>query len=170
MRSCFPCQFTKLSKWVLVPWPILLWIGITWPPSCPKQKSCCPWHAISAALHNTLCASVSLPFRDLGKPFSSFPWNCQASPSAIQSQKLPSPIPSGPKFDGNVLTAAPVSRFIFTHSELSSESELTDVSCGCSVSSCHPTQLLSSFHSSKFQPSFHSSGLHSSWIHDVSVV
>ena len=26
-----------------------------------------------AVLHNTSCASVSLPFRDLGKPFSSYP-------------------------------------------------------------------------------------------------
>ena len=66
----------------------------------------------------------------------------------------------------NVSTAAPVSRFIFTHStslfgllwahrsELPSENELTDVSCVCSPSSCHPTELQSSFHSSQFHSSF----------------
>ena len=35
-----------------------------YPPSCPRKKSCRPLHAISAALHNTLCTPVSLPFRD----------------------------------------------------------------------------------------------------------
>ena len=41
------------------------------PPSCPKQKSCLPLHAISASLHKTLCTPTCLPFRDRIKPFSS---------------------------------------------------------------------------------------------------
>ena len=116
---------------------------------------------------------VCLPFRDLSNPFSSYPWNCQAPPSGIHSplavrQNLPSPAPSGPKFNVNVCTAAPVSKFIFTHSNLfgplvaltskpPSENELTEVLYVCSQPSCHPTELQSSFHSSKLQPQFHSS-------------
>ena len=78
-----------------------------------------PTRAISAALHNTLCTPVSLPFRDRSDPFSSYPLNYQAPPSGIHSPlavrcNLPSPAPSGPKFNGHVFTAAAVSRCIFT--------------------------------------------------------
>ena len=83
--------------------------------------------AEAAALQfNTSYASMGLPSIDLGKPFSSYPSNCQSSPSGIQSRKLLSHISSGPKFDGNVLTAALVSKFIFAHSELPYENEVTD--------------------------------------------
>ena len=40
--------------------------------SC-EPGSCIPLHAISAALHNTLCTPVSLPFTELSNPFSSYP-------------------------------------------------------------------------------------------------
>ena len=39
--------------------------------SCPKQTSSPPLHAISAALHNSLCTPTCLPFRDRSKQFSS---------------------------------------------------------------------------------------------------
>ena len=58
------------------------------------------------------------------------------------------------KFNGNVFTAAPVSRFIFVHSNRfgllvaltskpPSENELADVSYVCFQTSCHPTELQS---------------------------
>ena len=114
-----------------------------------------------------LCSTAQ---KNLSDPFSSHRWNFQAPPSGIHSPlaerwNLPSPAPSGPKFNGNVFAAAPVSRFIFTHSnrfgllvaltsEPPSENELAEVSYACSQPSCHPTELQSSFHSSKLQPSF----------------
>ena len=66
------------------------------------------------------------------------------------------PAPSGPKFNGSVFTAAPVFRFIFTHSNRfkllvaltskpPSENELAEVSYVCSQPSCHPTELQPSF-------------------------
>ena len=124
------------------------------------------------------CTPMGLPFRELSNPFSSYPWNFQAPPSRIRSplavrQNLPSPAPYGPKFNGNVSTAAPVSKFMFTHSnrfgllvalapQPPSENELAEVSNVCSQPSCHPEELQSSFHSSKPQPSFQSSRLHPS--------
>ena len=86
------------------------------------------------------------------------------SPLAIR-QNLPSLAPSGPKFNGIVFTAAPVSNFIFTHSnrfgllmasrsKLPSESELAALSQVSSQPSCHPTQL-SSHHSIHQNSSHH---------------
>ena len=114
---------------------------------------------------------------------ASYPWNCQAPPSGIHSPlavrwNLPSAAPSGPKFNGHVFTAAPVSRFIFTHSNRfgllvaltskpANENELAEVSFACSQPSCHPTELQTSFRSSKLQPSFHSSQFQPSF-HEVS--
>ena len=76
-----------------------------------------------------------------------------------------SPPTSGPKFNGNVFTAAPVSRFIFTHSNrfglllaLTSkphcENELAEVSYVCSQPSCR--------HHAIHQNSSHRSIRHSS--------
>ena len=69
--SCFlPYQLTNLSKCILRTWPIFAvhknhetTIGY------PKWKPCRPVHAISPAMHNTMCTPVSLPFRDRHKPF-----------------------------------------------------------------------------------------------------
>ena len=132
--------------------------------SCPKYNSCRPVHAISAALHKTLYTPVSLPFRDLSNPFSPYRGNCHAPSSGIHSplavrQNLPSHAPSGPKFNGNVFTAPPVSRFIFTPSNRfrqlmaltstpPSKSELAAVSYFCAQPSCHPTEH-NSIHRSK---------------------
>ena len=107
--------------------------------------------AISAALHNTLCTPVSPPFRG------------QAPPSGIHSPlavrcNLPSLAPSGPNFSGHMFPAAPLSRFILTHSNrfgllvaLTSkpptENKLAELSFASSQPSCHPTELQSSFHS-----------------------
>ena len=85
------------------------------------------------------------------------------SPLAIR-QNLPSLAPSGPKFNGIVFTAAPVSNFIFTHSnrfgllmasrsKLPSESELAALSQVSSQPSCHPTHQNSSHHQTKNCPS-----------------
>ena len=119
-----------------------------------------------------------------GQTVSSFPWNCQAPPSGIHwplevQLNLPSPAPSGPKLNGNLLTAAPVSRFIVTHSnhfgllvaprsKPPGENELAEVSYVCSQPSCHTKELQSSFHSSQLWPSFHSSQLQPSF-QEVSV-
>ena len=90
------------------------------------------------------------------------------NPLTTDSPNPTSPAPSGPKFNGNVFTAAPASKFIFTHSNRfglvvaprskpPSENELAEVSYVYSLPSCHPTGLQLSFHPSKLQPSFHSS-------------
>ena len=91
-------------------------------------------------------------------------WNHETTSSRIHTPlavrwNLPSPAPPGPTFNGNVFTAAPVFRFIFTNSnrfgllmaprsKLPSEKELAQLSQVCSQNSCHPTELQSSFHSS----------------------
>ena len=140
-------------------------------PSCPRWKPCRLLHAISAALRNTSCAPVSLPFRDLSNPFfvvslelpRSTIWNPFTTGSPIESS-----VSCCFWTKRNVFTAASVSRFIFAHSnrfgllaaltsKLPSEDELAEVSYVCSQPSCHPTELQSSFHSSKLQSSFHSS-------------
>ena len=108
---------------------------------------------------NTLCTPVSGPFKDLNIPFSSYPWNCQAPPSGIHSPlavryNLPSPAPSGPKFNGNVFTAAPVSRFIFTQSNcfgllvaLTSKWKMSLRKCHTFVPNLRALQQNSSHHS-----------------------
>ena len=122
-----------------------------------------------------LCTPVSLAIRDLNNPFSSYFLELPSStikirihaPLAVR-KNLPSPAPSGPNFNEKVFTAAPVSKFIFTHSNRfgllvpltskpPSENELAEVSYVCSQPSGHPTPIRSSFHSSTLQPSFHSS-------------
>ena len=50
-----------------------------------KKKRDALLKAISPALQRTLRTPVSLPFRDRLKPFSSWPWNCQAPPSTMHS-------------------------------------------------------------------------------------
>ena len=63
------------------------------------------------------------------------------------------------------LTSASGRRFIFAHSELSSGHELTDTQHICSQSSCHPTQLQSSFHpqNSSRRSSRQKNGVRAQW-------
>ena len=90
------------------------------PPSCPKKKSGRPSHAISAARHNFVYTSES-SIQDLSNPFRRIlgivKLHHQESIHHWQSDRIfHLPLFSVPKFNGNVFTAAPVSRFIFTHS------------------------------------------------------
>ena len=97
--SFVPYSLNNFSKWIdLTSWPTLPCVGHHVTTFCIPHRSlvvlCTRSQAApdagvgadaDAVLHNTSRASVSLSFRDLGKPFSSSSWNCQASPSGIQS-------------------------------------------------------------------------------------
>ena len=149
MSSDIPCQFINFWKWFLN----LVFL------STRSLQHCAKLCAHQWVFHSEVTAirfRRILRIAKLHRPESihhwAFWWNIR------------SPALSGPMLDGNVFTAAPVSRFIFTRSNRfglqvaprskpPSENEFAEVSYVCSPTSFHPTKLQSSFHSSELQPS-----------------
>ena len=128
-------------------------------------------HAISAALHNSLCTPMILPFRDRSKPFSSCLWNCQAPTSGTHSSlAVRQNPPSEPKFSGNAFTAVCVQVHLHPFKPLRTThgTKIQNLLVKMSLWNCHtlvhkpscdPTELQSSklqpsIHWSHFQPSF----------------
>ena len=160
MSSFFQCQFVNFSKWILVSYTIHI-------QGRNFVILCSPTHHFVYIIESSSQRSEQTPPSGFHSPLA-VQWN------------LPSPAPSGPKFNGIVFTAALVV-WIHLHAftslrttrdidiQTSKWNELAEVPNVCSHPSCHPTQLHSSFHSSKLQSSFHSSRLHPSWVHESSV-
>ena len=91
-------------------------------PSDPKLKTWCPFQATSPALHTQHSVHPFVFHSEIGS--SQFRHSLEIGKLHRQEcthhwqfcRFFPSPTPSGPKFDRKVFTAAPLSEFIFTHS------------------------------------------------------